>query len=372
MSSIESTVKQILAHADVMVNGDRPWDIRVFDDRFYARVLRAGSLGLGESYMDGWWDCARIDELIARILHAELNKRMDWKTALNIVMWKVLNPQRKTNAFTVGEQHYDVGNDLFQKMLDARMTYTCGYWSGTPRAQTLDEAQIAKLDLVCRKIGLKKGDRVLDIGCGWGSFMIFAAEKYGAHVTGLTVSKEQVALGRARARNLPVEFLLKDYRDITGTFDHVVSLGMFEHVGVKNYRTFFEIVKNVLKPNGLFLLHTIGKNIPSRAPDPWFEKYIFPNSITPASSQVTRGFEKLFVMEDWHNFGADYERTLQAWLRNFTAAWPTLEKQYSERFRRMWIFYLLSSAGTFQARYSQLWQIVLSPHGIPGGYTAVR
>lgn len=374
MKDARQQLEQLTARADVMLNGDRPWDIRVHDDRFFARVLRDGSLGLGESYMDAWWDCDQLDELIARILRAQLNKRRDWKIVLDILLWKLFNPQRVSHAFEIGERHYDTGNDLFEKMLDRRMTYTCGYWSGTPADKTLDldEAQDAKLDLVCRKIGLKKGDHVLDIGCGWGSFMIFAAEKYGAQVTGVTVSQEQVALGRIRAGNLPVEFLLKDYRDIEGTFDHVVSLGMFEHVGEKNYRTFMKTVRRVLKPSGLFLLHTIGKNVASRAPDPWFEKYIFPNSITPSPSQIATAIEKIFVLEDWHNISADYECTLHAWYQNFSTAWPELQQNYSERFRRMWTYYLLAAAGTFRSRFSQLWQIVLSPHGVAGGYRCVR
>ena len=246
--------------------------------------------------------------------------------------------------------------------------------------RNLDEAQEAKLDLVCRKIGLKKSDRVLDIGCGWGSFLKFASETYGAKGTGVTVSKNQVALAKEVCQGLPIEILLQDYRDVKGSFDHIVSLGMFEHVGVKNYRTYMQKAHDLLKDGGLFLLHTIGVSQPLEFVDPWVEKYIFPNSILPAPVEVSKAMEGLFTIEDWHNFGADYDKTLMAWFENFDAAWPQLSAKYSDpsiplrasKFYRMWKYYLLSFAGSFRARNLQLWQIVLSKRGVPGGYKSVR
>ncbi|EKD33554.1 MAG: hypothetical protein ACD_76C00004G0005 [uncultured bacterium] len=254
-------------------------------------------------------------------------------------------------------------------MLDNSMTYTCGYWKD---ASTLDDAQEAKLDLVCKKIGLKHGDSVLDIGCGWGSFAKFAAEKYKAKVLGVTVSKEQIKLGQGLCRGLPVELRLQDYRKISGSFDHIVSLGMFEHVGYKNYRIFFEVVRRCLKDNGLFLLHTIGGNRSVHSTDPWIGKYIFPNSMLPSASQIASATEGLFVMEDWHNFGSDYDKTLMAWHSNFEKNWGSLMAHYDERFHRMWQYYLLSCAGSFRARQNQLWQIVYSKNGIINGYNSVR
>ena len=221
------------------------------------------------------------------------------------------------------------------------------------------------------KIGLKPGMKVLDIGCGWGSFAKFAAQRYDAKVVGVTVSKEQIALGRALCKGLPIEFQLKDYRDITGKFDRVVSLGMIEHVGYKNYREYMRVASNALKEDGLFLLHTIGGNISTKSCDPWIEKYIFPNGMLPSISQLAKAMEGLFVMEDWHNFGADYDRTLMAWHANFIKNWKNLEDRYDQRFYRMWTYYLLTCAGSFRARKNQLWQIVLSKHGAPGGYTRI-
>lgn len=371
MASARTFFEKLLAQADIRLGGSRPQDITVHDDRLFGRVLRFGTLGLGEGYMDGWWDAPAIDAFIYTVLTARIQKLVKVNLASVLAMLKafLLNLQSSARAFRVGEVHYDLGNDLYEAMLGTRMVYTCGYWK---HAETLDEAQEAKLDLVCRKIGIKKGDKVLDIGCGWGSFAKFAAENYGASVVGITISKEQAALAQVRCEGLPIEIRVQDYREVNDTFDHIVSLGMFEHVGVKNYRTYFEMARRCLKENGLFLLHTIGGNESYVTTDTWIGKYIFPGGMIPSVAQIGKAIEGLFVMEDWHNFGSDYDRTLIAWFRNFDAAWPTLRAHYSERFYRMWKYYLLSCAGAFRAREIELWQIVLSPHGVPGGYTSVR
>ena len=372
-NGFKQTVARLLGEADVLINGARPWDIVVHDDRFYRRVLANGSLGLGESYMDQWWDCEEIDEMIARLLGAGLEEKIQPRKFLYLfLLAHLMNPQRKSKAFEVGERHYDLGNDLFERMLDKRMTYTCAYWSGHPTPQGLDQAQEAKLELVCRKLGLKPGQHVLDIGSGWGSFMIYAAEKYGVAATGVTVSKEQVELGRKRAGNLPVTFELKDYRETTGSYDHVVSLGMFEHVGPRNHRTFMEVTNRVLKDEGLFLLQIAARSNSKTLPDPWSGKYIFPNTLIPCLGEIASSTNGLFVMEDLHNFGADYDKTLQSWHRNFEAAWPALKNKYSDRFYRMWRYYLLAAAGLSRSRTGQLWQIVFSKKGVPGGYHSVR
>ena len=367
-------VEGLLGLADVRVNGDRPWDLQVKDERVFGRVLRQGTLGLGEAYMDGWWDAPKLDEFFHKVIAADLKRKvgLSWPLIKTVIRAAFLNLQSYRRAFEIGERHYDNGNDLYQAMLDKRMTYTCGYWSGKPKAGTLDEAQEAKLDLVCRKLGLKAGEHVLDIGCGWGSFAKFAAERYGARVTGITVSREQAELGREMCKGLPVELRLEDYREVRGKFDHVVSLGMFEHVGKKNYRAFMKIVDRCLAEGGLFLLHTIGSKRSVNSTDPWIGKYIFPNGMLPSMKQIAKAAEGLFVMEDWHNFGADYDPTLMAWFRNFEKAWPSLRERHGERFHRMWKYYLLSCAGAFRARHIQLWQMVFSKKGVSGGYVPVR
>jgi len=363
-SQSETIIRDMLAEAGVEVNGPDPWDLQVHDDRFYRRVLREVELGLGESYMDGWWDCEAIDQLICRLLKARLDERLrgNWKLMLHVLRTRVFNLQSRSRAFEVGEKHYDRGNDLYQAMLDKRMNYTCGYWR---EADNLDDAQEAKLDLVCRKIGLEPGMRVLELGCGFGSFAKYAAEKYGVEVLGVTVSKEQVALATEMSRGLPVEIRLQDYRDVEGEYDRVISIGVMEHVGVKNYRTYMEVVDRTLKQGGIGFFHTIGDNVSETGTNVWTNKYIFPNGMLPSIAQLAKAMEGLFVMEDWHNFGPYYDPTLMAWHANFEAAWPELKDQYDERFYRMWRYYLLSSAGGFRARSSQLWQVVFTRIGDP-------
>jgi cyclopropane-fatty-acyl-phospholipid synthase len=357
--------RKILAAADITLNGDRPWDLQVHDPRMFQRAILYGSLGLGEAYMDGWWDAKRLDEFFYRLIRARLNQYTSdpvrWLARLRN---RLFNLQAVSRAFQVGEKHYDLGNDFFQAMLDRNMVYTCGYWA---HANNLDEAQEHKLELVCRKLNLKPGQRILDIGCGWASFLRYAAERYGVQAVGVTISREQAELGRARCRGLPVDIRLQDYRELNEPFDHIVSLGMFEHVGHKNYRTYMEVAYRCLKDDGLFLLHTIGKH-QNEVTDPWIAKYIFPNGEIPPLRSVTRALENLFVLEDLHNFGPDYDHTLMAWYRNFHAAWPQFQQRYGARFYRMWKYYLNCCAGAFRARQLQLWQLVLSRHGLTGGY----
>ncbi len=363
--------EELLRTADIRINGDRPWDIRVHDKRLYGRAISQGSLAFGEAYMDGWWDVPKLDEFFDRLFRAKIEEKIpeSWQTLLWIAEQNIFNPQRRSKAFEIGKHHYDIGNDLYSAMLDARKVYTCGYWKN---ASTLDEAQEAKLDLVCKKVRLEPGQKILDIGCGWGSFAKFAAEKYGVHVVGITVSQEQIKLGKELCRGLPVELYYQDYRDIEGEFDHIVSLGMFEHVGHKNYRTYMQVVRKHLKDDGLFLLHTIGQDYSTTSGDPWIEKYIFPNSMLPSVNQIAENIEGSFVLEDWHNFGADYDKTLMSWFDNFNTHWNKLKNAYDDRFYRMWKYFLLVSAGTFRSRRQSLWQIVLSKEGVPGGYVSIR
>jgi len=356
-------IQELLSLAGITINGKNPWDIQIHDSRFYQRVISETALGLGESYMEGWWDGDALDEFINRILSANLEQHLsgNWKLLLHGLKAKIFNRQKSSRAFQVGERHYDLGNDLYQAMLDKRMNYTCGYWKN---ATNLDEAQKAKLELVCKKINLKPGMNVLELGCGWGSFAKYAAEKYGAKVLGVTVSKEQVELGNKMCEGLPVELRLQDYREVDGKYDAVISIGILEHVGYKNYRTYMETVNRCLKDDGIAFIHTIGGNISTTRANAWTEKYIFPNGMLPSIAQIGKAMEGLFVMEDWHNFGPDYDKTLMAWHQNFEKAWPILKGKYGERFYRMWRYYLLSCAGGFRARHTQLWQIVMTKTGL--------
>ena len=372
LNKYQSLVNKLLSLADIKVNGSNPWDIQVHDERFFKRAVTEVELGLGESYMDGWWDVEKLDDMIFRIIRADLQNKIKYnlKVALQLSGFYFINMQARRRAFIIGERHYDLGNDLFQNMLDKRMNYSCAYWKD---ADTLDKAQENKLELICKKLYLKPGMKVLDIGCGWGAFGKYAAEKYGVEVIGITVSKEQVILGRELCKGLHVEFRLQDYRDVNEKFDRMVSVGMIEHVGNKNYREYFKIAERNLIDDGLFLLHTIGEARSINKTDAWTHKYVFPNGMQPSIAQLAGAMEGVFIIEDLHNFGADYDETLMAWYNNFNDNWNVIKDKYNERFYKMWKYFLLSSAGAFRARSKdQLWQIVLSKNGILNGYNSVR
>ena len=363
-------IQALLASAGVEIGGGRDWDLQVYDGRLYARLLAQGSLGLGEAYMDGWWDARSLDGFLLRLLQARLDRRVHGLGELgDALLARLTNRQSRRRSGEVGRRHYDLGNDLYAAMLGRRLVYSCGYWR---QAGDLDAAQEAKLDLVCRKLGLRPGMRVLDIGCGWGEALKYAAERHGVSGVGVTISAEQAGYARELCAGFPVEIRLQDYRDLDEPFDAVFSIGMFEHVGVRNYRAYFEVVRRCLPEAGLFLLHSIGSNVSVRRTDPWIGRYIFPNSMLPSAAQISAASEGLFVIEDWHNFGTDYDRTLQAWRDNIEAAWDRLDPRYDERFRRMWRYYLAGAMAIFRSRRAQVWQLVLSPNGVPGGYVAPR
>lgn len=355
----KALIKDMMRETDISINGPNPWDIRIHNENFYSRLIHEGGIAFGEAYMDKWWDCERIDMLIDRIFRARLDAKLDipLNAKLHILMRRFINYQTKKLAKKVAHVHYNLGNTLFERMLDKQMIYSCAYFK---EAKTLDEAQTAKLDLICRKLYLKPGEHLLDIGCGWGGLAKYAATHYGVKVTGLTISEQQALFARNYCKDLPIDIRLQDYRDIKEKYDKIVSVGMFEHVGHLNYRSFMEIVYKALKDDGLFLLHTIGGNSTLSLSNPWIAKYIFPNGSIPSVKQVGESFENIFIMEDWHNFGPYYDKTLMAWYQNFTAHWHEIKADYDERFYRMWVFYLLSCAGSFRSRGNQLWQIILS------------
>jgi len=371
-SAAARKVIELLAFAGIGVNGPEPWDIQIHDERFFNRALGEGSIGVGESYMDGWWDVEALDEFFHRFRRADLASKVhDLKTGLLVLRTKLLNLQTMQRAKQVAQAHYDLGNQLYQAMLDRRMQYTCAYWKDSV---TLDQAQENKLHLICRKLRLQPGMTLLELGGGFGGLAHFAAQEYGCRVVSYNISREQVAYGRHLCKGLPVRFEQKDYRECAqeaARFDRVVSVGLCEHIGYKNYRQFMRLAHGCLKDQGLFLLHTIGSNESYSYTDPWIHKYIFPNGLIPSMAQLTAAWEGLWVAEDWHNFGPDYDRTVMHWWANFEHAWPDLRSTYSDRFYRMWKYYLMASAGSFRSRRLQLWQVVLSKGDI-ASYTPVR
>lgn len=371
MKDYRSLVEELIMPAGIQLSKNKSSDLIIHDERFYSRVLREGSLGFGEAYMNGWWDSPVLDKVLYKLLRADVEKR--WTNnlmfTLRILKSRLLNEQSLSRATAVAKKHYDLGNDLFECMLDGYMQYSCAYWVG---AATLHEAQQNKLELVCRKLKLSPGLNVLDIGCGWGGFARYAADKYQVHVTGITISPEQAAFARKLCAGLPVNIRLQDYRVLHGSFDRIVCIGMFEHVGYKNYSTFMEVAQQCLKKDGILLLHCIGGNESAVNTDPWINKYIFPNGMMPSIKQIGEAIEKRFILQDLHNFGPHYDRTLMEWLKNFKAGWAKLSHQYDQRFYRMWEYYLCLSAASFRARKNHLWQIILTHQEFPGVYQSVR
>ncbi|MBT3303961.1 cyclopropane fatty acyl phospholipid synthase [Candidatus Woesearchaeota archaeon] len=371
MSDAKKILTNLLKLADIRINGDRDGDITVHNQKLYARALAKGSIGLGEAYMDGWWDCEKLDVFFEKLLTARLDRKVKPVSLIFPVLKSMLlNAQTKKRSKKVAEVHYDLGNDFYKDMLDKRMQYTCAYYKNT---DNLEEAQKNKLDLICRKLKLKKGERVLELGGGWGGFAKYASENYGVHVTSYNISAEQVKYAREICKGLPVEIIQSDYRDAKGQYDKIASIGMCEHVGPKNYGKFIELARKCLKKRGLFLLHTIGRDVKfETGGDQWIKKYIFPEGYIPSLKELAPAFNNKLIMEDWHNFGADYSKTTYAWWERFEENWHKHKEEYGERFYRMWRYYLLACAGNFRTRRLELWQIVLSKEGILGGYESER
>jgi cyclopropane-fatty-acyl-phospholipid synthase len=366
-------LQELFNEAGVSINGPNPWDMQVHDPITYSEILSKWSLGMGESYMNGYWDCKKLDQMLTKLLRCDLNMHVQGiakaRFALEVLRARLINLQSKSRAFQVGKEHYDIGNDVFELMLDPQMMYSCGYWE---HANTLAEAQEHKLELICKKLQLKPGERLLEIGCGWGGLAAYAAKNYGVEVLGITVSKEQQQLAIERCQGLPVQIELIDYRDLVGQFDKIVSVGMFEHVGEKNYLIYFQTVNSLLSDDGLFLLHSIGSDVTISRTDPWIDRYIFPNGKIPSPMEVGRSIEGIFLIEDWQNFGQDYDKTLMAWHENFTKNWQQISSKYDQRFYRMWTYYLLSCAAYFRSRQGQLWQIMLSKRARSQTYRSIR
>ncbi|CAC9451252.1 cyclopropane-fatty-acyl-phospholipid syntahse [Leishmania infantum JPCM5] len=387
--------QKILSACGITIGGDKPYDMVVHNPMLFRRVIRKGSLGLGEAYMEGWWDTRdfyALDDFFKRILQSGIEYYFpnNAKDMLNIIRAKVHNPQTKSKSRRVGMQHYDIGNEFFRNMLGPRMQYSCAYWEkhvGSAEdhmikpVETLDEAQELKLHMIGEKLRLRPGMEVLDCGCGWGALAAFLSEKYSVKVTGITISEEQREGAARLVKDDPnVTILNRDYRDATfdRKFDRIVSVGMFEHVGPKNYKTFFKHMRRLLRdddPEAVLLLHTIGSKTTMSSADQWYLKYIFPGGCLPSISSIGKGIEAYFVMEDLHNFGFFYGLTLLAWRSNFLVHWnksAESTKPGADAFFRMFYYYLSSSAGAFEARDLQLWQVVLSPKGTPGYVSVYR
>ena len=364
-------VTDTLARADVAINGDRPWDIQVHNDRFYRRAAR-GTLGLGESYMDGDWDVASLDALFRHFLTAALRSSLVYKLnhAGLTLRAKLRNLQSKKRARAVAEEHYNLDHRMYEQFLGPWNQYTCCFFFNED--DDLRQAEVNKLETICDKLEINDNDRVLDIGCGWGGFMKYAAETRGCEVTGVTISAEQAEFARDHTAGLPVDIVMSDYRDLPGNldsqYDKILICGMLEHVGYKNYRGLMKVVHQLLDDDGLFLLHTIGNTDETLIVDRWIEKYIFRNSMAPSMPQLASATLGLFTVHAWENYGHYYSNTLQAWHDRFERNWEKIaalesKNAFDDRFRRMWNYYLLSSKAAFETEDLLLWQIVMSKAG---------
>lgn len=363
LADAETIVRDLFASAGVAINGSEPWDVTVHEQQFYANLLRYGELGLGESYIDGWWDCEALDLMIDKLLRAKLHKviRGNLKMRLGVVKAIVFNLQSEKRATDSARAHYDIGNDLYRLMLGKRMQYTCGYFKDT---DDLDEAQDAKLDLICRKLQLQPGMRVLELGCGFGGLAIYAAENYGVEVTGYNVSRAQLELAREMAGDLPVTFHMADYREASGQYDAVVSVGMMEHIGYKNHRTLMQVIHRSMTDDAVALVHTIGSNASRLRSEGFVDKYLFPNAVSPSVAQFGKAIDGLLVMEDVQNIGPHYSPTLLAWWKNFDEGYDQLDHSvYDARFYRLWRYYLLAASGASTSRKGQLWHWVMTKMG---------
>ncbi len=352
----------LLDRADVRLDGSRPHDIRVHDSRVFSRVAVHGSVGLGEAYLDGWWSTDDLEELAYRLASARLQRVTEWlpRGMVQNVTARLFNQQTRGLAQRVARDHYEMGNDLFSGFFGRYKNYSCAYFQDT---DDLDRAQRQKLDLICKKLDLRPGDRLLDVGGGWGELARHAAAEYGAKVTSINISEEQMRYARAHCKGLDVTVQRCDYRDVRGAFDKVAAIAMFTHIGQRNYRTFMQSIRRVLEPGGIFIMEGVWGNVSTNRIDAWMDKYVFPGAMIPSGAQTFQAFEDIFVAEDIHNFGPHYLKTLRAWDANFEAAWPELRERYGERMHRIFNYYFRTIAGFFRARALQNWHLVLTPVG---------
>ncbi len=381
MNRNERVIRELLAVGEIEINGRNPWDLAVKNPHFYKRVLTEGVLGFAESYISGWIECERMDDLIARLLRADIKNKLkkNWGLLFHILKSRVFNLQVLSRSSQVAHVHYNLSNSFYELMLGKTMAYTAAYWKD---AKTLDEAQNRKYDLICRKLYLEEGETVLELGCGWGGFAKYAAENYGCKMVSVNISSEQVNYAKEHCKGLPVSVFHSDYRDYSAynpesvSFDKAVSIGMAEHVGPKNYRSLFRVVDHQLKNDGLFLLHTIGSDVSLSTCEPFTHKYIFPNSVLPSIKQIGAATEGYFVTEDLQNFGKYYFNTLKEWYNNYKINWDTIQKldeeKFDARFDRIWSFYLLGGMGMAKSKANHLWQFVFSKKGFQELYDAVR
>ena len=344
--------------------------LTIRDQRTYDRIITFASLGFGEAYMDGWWDEAddNLVELIGLFYRNRVYSRASQKLTIPLVL-NILTQRLKTvplliqNSRKNVQYHYDLGNDFYQLFLDPTLTYSCGYQ--LHQTDDLETMQRQKYEVICRKLALKPGESLIDIGCGWGGMLIYAAQNYGVSGVGVTLSQEQAKLARERIAEQGltdrITIEVQDYRKVSGKFDKFVSIGMFEHVGKGNFATFMEQARELLKPHGTGMLHTIVTETSERN-GPWVDKYIFPGGYAPQLHEISREMRAAKLpIAHCENLKPHYAETLKRWGENFAAnreAVAALSPIYNERFQRMWRLYLQSFEASFRYGSLHVYQIL--------------
>lgn len=349
----------------VIGQGTPQTTVTFHNSKLLKKLALSPSLTFGEGYMDG---DIEIEGSIMDILQGFYlsSKALHAHPHLRHLTGFLKNRQERINkkeAIANAQHHYDIGNDFYKLWLDKTLAYTCAYF--THQDDSLEQAQRQKFELICRKIRLQEGHSLMDIGCGWGGFIFHAVEKYNVTATGVVAAKEQGEYIRREAKRRGIEdkvnVIIDDWRQATGTYDRVVSIGVMEHVGEAQYPEYFGMYKKLLKEDGIAFLHTIGR-MESQTDDPWIRKYIFPGGHLPTLASLSdHAAQQRFVITDVENLWQHYAKTLAFWKENFEEHVPEITEMFDERFIRMWRLYLLGSEAGFRWGGIHLWQIVLIP-----------
>lgn len=358
MAFSKHLITYLFSRADIRVGGSRSWDIEVTDPRFFRTLMKRGSLGLGEAYMDGWWRAEDLEAFFYRCIKSNLyqaSQSLPFHVRRRLLD-KLNNQQNRNKSVRVARQHYNLGNDLFFEFLGHYKNYSCGYFRDT---DDLCQAQLKKMQQICREMAFKSGERVLDVGGGWGEIARHVATNHECQITSINISDEQITHARRHCAGLPVEIKKLDYRDLDKGFDKILVIAMLTHVGPKNYRVFMETLHRCLEPGGTVLIESVGSPTDKINCEPWTDKYIFPGGVIPSLRQIDRAIDGLFTRERTAEFGDYYHLTMRAWHENFTRAWPQLQLRYPEKVRLMFEYFFLSVAAAFRARSLLHWHIVL-------------
>lgn len=358
-----NTKLQIINNKTSTISTNNNPDIIVNNNNFYTKLLKHGEIGLGESYVDKDWDSNNLEETLYNlIINQKKIENAIIKNSPNLIIKKLLDIP--SDIFSTDNTkndikfHYDIGNKLYENMLGKSMLYSCAYFY--KQGLSLDEAQYAKLDLIAKKLNLKEGMRVLDIGCGFGTAAIYLSKKFNVNILGISLSKEQINYFNSIYTGTQVQVIYKDYRELTrehnNSYDCIYSIGMFEHIGINNHIDYYNKCFKLLKTNGTMLIHTIVSNKRLYSHNSWITKYIFPGAELPHISDFTKKYTDNWLLQDLQCIGKSYSKTLLAWKKNINDS--SVFNNYDDKFKRTWNYYLLLCSAAFRAREITVFQLV--------------